>query len=135
MKALTHQITQITWSWAPRVNPGGSGMSREEGELELSVNSTAHRRPEPITAFPLSIFMGNSRLYTVSVIIRLKWICGFVIWRTQIGRWICVYVSTAGSRTQDFIVKYLYFSTSVLGGDLMNYIYCYKNLYFLYSLF
>lgn len=37
------------------MKPGGSGISRDEGEVELSVNPTAHRRPEPITAFPLSM--------------------------------------------------------------------------------
>uniref|UniRef100_A0A2P2LP64 Uncharacterized protein MANES_16G131700 n=1 Tax=Rhizophora mucronata TaxID=61149 RepID=A0A2P2LP64_RHIMU len=30
-------------------------MSREEGAVELSVKSTAHLRPHPITAFPFSI--------------------------------------------------------------------------------
>lgn len=37
------------------MKPGGSGISRDDDDAELSVNPTAHRRPEPITDFPLSI--------------------------------------------------------------------------------
>ena len=46
----------ITWSTAAREKPRGSGTSREEGDVELSLNSTAHLRPTPpITPFPFSI--------------------------------------------------------------------------------
>ena len=46
-----------TWSWEAREKPGGSGMSREEGEVELSLKSTAHLLPPTITPFPFSIFL------------------------------------------------------------------------------
>jgi hypothetical protein len=34
-------------------------MSREEGEVELSVKSTAHLLPPPITPFPFSILFSD----------------------------------------------------------------------------
>lgn len=39
------------------MKPGGSGMSREEGAVELSDKSTAHLRPDPIIPLPFSIFL------------------------------------------------------------------------------
>ena len=44
----------MTWSAEAREKPRGSGMSREEGAVELSVKSTAHLRPMA-TPLPLSI--------------------------------------------------------------------------------
>ena len=56
-----------TWSWEAREKPGGSGMSREEGDAELSVKSTPHLLPPTITPFPFSIFPSQIEIWSLSL--------------------------------------------------------------------